>query len=189
MHTVTANIPCPPCTSRRGRASSRFPTRSAIRSDPNGNNTFHHCPSQLVRRPLGDGPTLGCGERTVPRRQSGVDRLGQPWRNTGTNGKIGSRRPAACADQSKETCREGGTRCVPFQDKDHGMTTDRLTMIFLCAHLLMPLQRRVGRPTFRVPSAVPGPPPAWRRVACSSVPTAGCSWPGPCGPARRTPGR
>ena len=32
--------------------------------------------------------------------------------------------------QSLETCREGGTASVPFQDRDHGMTMDRPTMIF-----------------------------------------------------------
>ncbi len=51
------------------------------------------------------------------------------------------------------TYREGGTPCVSFQDKDHGMTMERCTMIFCCAlsHYRAKKRRRAA-----VVTAAPG---------------------------------
>ena len=51
----------------------------------------------------------------------------------GSSRKSASDFVAALPIKRLSTYREGGTACVPFQDKDHGMTMERRTMIFCCA--------------------------------------------------------
>ena len=95
-----------------------------------------------------------------------------------------------------ETCREGGASYVPFQDKDHGRTMERLTMIFFCAFgkhrkthgqaenrlpVSVYLASGAAGPTewcgpFRSWPAGPRPRAAWRRALGLQAPLPTATW-------------